>query len=83
MKSLFNLSKKSFSKKNYQYHHDFNPDYLPEKTPLNAVLITFDLSRILLYSMICSAITLKAGTYLLLRKKKHISNPDYLLDPRV
>jgi hypothetical protein len=76
--NLLKVQKAKFS--NYNYHHDFNPEYLSPNTVLNSSLVFFDGFRVIAYLGVLIILAFSAPTYILFRKKKYISNPDYLLD---
>lgn len=78
--NLLKIQKAKFSNTNYNYHHDFNPEYIAPNTSLNMSLVFFDGFRVTAYIAILMALAFSAPTYILFRKNKYISNPDYLLD---
>ena len=84
LKCLINVQKKAFSKqlssKDYMYHHDFSPFHIPDATPLNMGLTLFDATRVYFYLFALVALGTKLPFYFLMRRKKYVSNPDYMLD---
>ena len=76
--NLLKIQKAKFS--NYNYHHDFNPEYISPNTSLNMFLVFFDGIRVSAYIGVLCILAFSAPTYILFRKNKYISNPDYLLD---
>jgi hypothetical protein len=81
MNSLFKISRKRFSNNNYNYHHDFNPEYLAKRSPGNQLLVNFDFLRVFYYLALSVAICYNTPLYILFsRRKRHVSNPDFMLD---
>lgn len=76
---FFKFGKRNFS--NYNYHHEFEPKYLPSSNLLNLSLVTFDFIRMIYYISLAAAVIYSVPLYTLYnRKGKHIDNPDYMLD---
>lgn len=81
------IQRKNFSKeistRDYMYHHNFLPSYIPDKNFANMFLLTFDSIRLYFYIISLVAIGTKLPFYLLMRRKNYVSNPDYMIDMKI
>jgi len=82
-KALLKQQRKPFSENKYNYHHDFNPEHISSKTPLNLLLVNFDGLRVVFYLFAALSFTISLPAYVLFRSNNYVSNPDYLLDMRI
>ncbi len=82
-RALLKQQQKLFSENKYNYHHDFNPEHISSKTPLNLFLVNFDGFRVVYYMFVILSFTVSLPAYVLFRSKNYVSNPDYLLDMRI